>query len=61
MKFRPALAAALALATPELKVKLAAESPEVGGMPPEQFGKFLANEIAKWKRVVRDANINIES
>ena len=50
-----------ALGTPELKAKLAAESSEVGGMPPEQFGKFLANEIAKWKRVVKDANIKIES
>ena len=50
-----------ALATPDLKAKLAAESSEVGGMPPEQFGKFLANEIAKWKRVVKDANIKIES
>ena len=49
-----------ALATPELKAKLAAESSEVGGMPPEQFGKFLASEIAKWKRVVKDANIRIE-
>ena len=49
-----------ALGTPELKAKLAAESSEVGGMPPEQFGKFLATEIAKWKRVVKDANIKIE-
>ena len=50
-----------ALNAPDLKAKLAAESSEVGGMPPEQFGKFLANEIAKWKRVVKDANIKIES
>jgi tripartite-type tricarboxylate transporter receptor subunit TctC len=50
-----------ALNAPDLKAKLAAESSEVGGMPPEQFGKFLANEIAKWKRVVKDANIKVES
>ena len=50
-----------ALNTPELKAKLAAESSEVGGMPPEQFAQFIANEIAKWKRVVKDANIKIES
>ena len=50
-----------ALGTPELRAKLAAESSEVGGMPPEQFTKFLANEIQKWKRVVKDANIKIES
>jgi tripartite-type tricarboxylate transporter receptor subunit TctC len=49
-----------ALNTPELRAKLAAESSEIGGMPPEQFGKFIANEIAKWKRVVKAANIKIE-
>jgi tripartite-type tricarboxylate transporter receptor subunit TctC len=49
-----------ALNTPELRAKLAAESSEIGGMPPEQFGKFIANEIAKWKRVVKAANIKVE-
>jgi tripartite-type tricarboxylate transporter receptor subunit TctC len=49
-----------ALNSPELKTKLAAESSEVGGMPPEEFRKFLASEIAKWKRVVKDAHIKIE-
>ncbi|HEX2831341.1 MAG TPA: tripartite tricarboxylate transporter substrate binding protein [Burkholderiales bacterium] len=49
-----------ALNSPELKTKLAAESSEVGGMPPEEFRKFLASEIAKWKRVVKDAHIRIE-
>jgi tripartite-type tricarboxylate transporter receptor subunit TctC len=49
-----------ALNTPELKAKLAAESSEVGGMPPEQFAAFVSNEIAKWKRVVKEANIKIE-
>jgi tripartite-type tricarboxylate transporter receptor subunit TctC len=50
-----------ALHSPEMKAKLAAESSEAGGMPPEQFGRFIANEIAKWKRVVKDANIRVES
>ena len=49
-----------ALASPELRAKLAAESSEAGGMPPEQFGRHIANEIAKWKRVVKEANIKIE-
>jgi tripartite-type tricarboxylate transporter receptor subunit TctC len=50
-----------ALNAPDLKAKLAAESSEVGGMAPEQFGRFIATEIGKWKRVVKDANIKIES
>jgi tripartite-type tricarboxylate transporter receptor subunit TctC len=50
-----------ALNSPEMRAKLAAESSEVGGMQPEQFGQFIANEIAKWKRVVKDANIKVES
>ena len=49
-----------ALNTPDLRQKLAAESSEAGGMPPEQFAQFIATEIAKWKRVVKDANIKIE-
>jgi tripartite-type tricarboxylate transporter receptor subunit TctC len=49
-----------ALGTPELKAKLTAESSEVGGMPPERFGEFIGREIAKWKRVVREANIKVE-
>ena len=49
-----------ALNTPDMRAKLAAESSEVGGMPPADFGRYVANEIAKWKRVVKDANIKIE-
>jgi tripartite-type tricarboxylate transporter receptor subunit TctC len=49
-----------ALNTAELRAKLAAESSEIGGMPPAEFGRFIANEIAKWKRVVREAGIKVE-
>jgi tripartite-type tricarboxylate transporter receptor subunit TctC len=49
-----------ALGSPEMRAKLVAESSEVGGMPPEQFGRFIASEIAKWKRVVKEANIKVE-
>jgi tripartite-type tricarboxylate transporter receptor subunit TctC len=37
---------------------------ELGGIPaagtPEDFGKFLANETAKWEKVVHAANLSIE-
>jgi tripartite-type tricarboxylate transporter receptor subunit TctC len=49
-----------ALGTPELRAKLSAESSEVGGMPPEKFRVFIAEEIAKWKRVVRVAHITVD-
>ncbi|HYC48138.1 MAG TPA: tripartite tricarboxylate transporter substrate binding protein [Burkholderiales bacterium] len=49
-----------ALATPDLRAKLAAESSEAGGMPPAEFRSMIAAEIARWTRVVKDANIRIE-
>ena len=49
-----------ALNAPDIRARLAAESSEVGGMPPEEFGQHIRNEIVKWSRVVKDANIKIE-
>jgi tripartite-type tricarboxylate transporter receptor subunit TctC len=49
-----------ALNAPDLRAKLAAESSEPGGMPPDEFGQYIRKEIEKWKRVVKDANIKIE-
>ncbi len=49
-----------ALASPELQKRFAAEGAEMGGMPPAEFTRFIADEAAKWKRVVREANIRIE-
>ena len=49
-----------ALATPDLRAKLAAESSEAGGMSPAEFRSMIAAEIARWTRVVKDANIRIE-
>jgi tripartite-type tricarboxylate transporter receptor subunit TctC len=44
----------------DMRAKLAAESSEVGGMPPEEFAQYIRKEIAKWKRVVKEANIKVE-
>ena len=35
-------------------------SSEVGGMPPEEFAQYIRDEISKWKRVVKEANIKVE-
>lgn len=32
-----------------------------GGMPPKEFGTFISSEIAKWAKVVKDANIKIDN
>ena len=49
-----------ALNSPDIRAKLAAESSEPGGMPPAEFGRYVATEIAKWKRVVKEANIKLD-
>jgi tripartite-type tricarboxylate transporter receptor subunit TctC len=49
-----------AVHTPDLQAKLKAESSEIGGMPPREFSQFIAHEIAKWRRVVKDAHIKVE-
>jgi tripartite-type tricarboxylate transporter receptor subunit TctC len=51
---------AAGLATPKLQAKLA----DLGGIPmpmgPGEFGKFVADETAKWAKVVKFANISVE-
>jgi tripartite-type tricarboxylate transporter receptor subunit TctC len=48
------------LATPKLQAKLA----DLGGIPmpmsPAEFGKFLADDTAKWAKVVKAANLSVE-
>ena len=49
-----------ALANPKMKAKLA----DLGGIPmpmsPAEFGKFLADDTAKWAKVVKAANLSVE-
>jgi tripartite-type tricarboxylate transporter receptor subunit TctC len=46
-----------ALADPKMKARLA----ELGGAPfassPAAFAKFVADDTAKWAKVIREANI----
>ena len=49
-----------ALNTPEISGRLLAEGSEIGGISPEAFGRHIRDEIAKWKKVVKDANIQVE-
>jgi tripartite-type tricarboxylate transporter receptor subunit TctC len=49
-----------ALHSPEISGRLAAEGSEIGGISPEEFGRYIKAEIIKWKKVVKDANIQVE-
>lgn len=49
-----------ALQTPETRAKLLAQGADPAGNSPEQFAAFLAAEIAKWARVVRDSGTKAE-
>lgn len=49
-----------ALHSPEISGRLAAEGSEIGGISPEEFGRYIRAEIVKWKKVVKDANIQVE-
>lgn len=42
---------------PDVKERLATSGVEANGSTPDQFTKFVNAEIAKWKKVVADANI----
>jgi tripartite-type tricarboxylate transporter receptor subunit TctC len=48
------------LQLPDVKSRLAADGAEPVGDTPEQFGRFIRAEIAKWAKVARDAGIKPE-
>jgi tripartite-type tricarboxylate transporter receptor subunit TctC len=49
-----------ALALPDVKERLNNVGFELVGGTPEEFAAFIKSEIAKWRRVVRDAHISAE-
>ena len=49
-----------ALATPEIKERLAAQGAEPSGMTPDAFGKQLRDDTKRWTEVIRAANIKAE-
>ena len=48
------------LATHESREWFAASGDEPGGMPPQAFAAAIRAEHARWKKLIRDANIRIE-
>ena len=48
------------LQTPEMKDRLSADGSEPVGSTPGQFGAHIKSEIAKWSKVVKEAQIRAE-
>ena len=48
------------LAEPEMAKRLAAEAAEPVIKTPDEFGKLIINDLAKWARIAKEANIRAE-
>lgn len=48
------------LKMPDVQPKLAAQGAIPGGNTPQEFAAFVKAEIAKWGKVIRDANVKAE-
>ena len=51
---------AKALASPALKERLLAQGAVPGGMPPADFGRFIAAETKKWAAVVKASGAKVD-
>lgn len=49
------------LKSPDMKARLASQGLDAVGSTPEAFRAHLKAEIAKWAKVIRDANVRIGS
>jgi tripartite-type tricarboxylate transporter receptor subunit TctC len=48
------------LQTKELQDDAATQGSRTGGEPPEKFAAYVRSEIARWGKVIKDANIKVE-
>ena len=48
------------LATPEMKGRLEQAGAETRPMSPEQFGQFIANEKARWAKVIKESGAKFD-
>lgn len=49
-----------ALAAPELRARFAAFEYEVAGGTPEELGRLVAAEVAKWRKLIQDRNLKFD-
>ena len=57
---RVQLESAKALASPALKERLVAQGAIPGGLPPAEFGRFIAAETKKWAAVVKTSGAKVD-
>lgn len=50
-----------AIGTPELQKRLSGEALDVMPMSPEQFGRFMQADIARWAKLAKDRNITLDN
>ena len=48
------------LKQPEVQERFTREGMETAHSTPEEFSRYLAQDIAKWTKVVKDGNIKID-
>jgi tripartite-type tricarboxylate transporter receptor subunit TctC len=49
-----------AIKSPDLQKRLSGEALEVMPMTPDEFGRFMQADIAKWAKLARDRNITLD-
>ncbi|MDF3837237.1 tripartite tricarboxylate transporter substrate binding protein [Cupriavidus basilensis] len=49
-----------ALASPDVRASLAAQGAEPRGSSPEAYGRYLAQEIERWHKVVKDSGVTLD-
>jgi len=53
-------AVAKSLQHPDIREVWASQAATAGGQSPEEFGRFITAEIAKWAKIVKEADIKVE-
>ena len=48
------------IAQPAIRAKFAEIGAQTTGSTPEQFGAYIRDDLAKWTRIVKDANVKVE-
>ena len=48
------------LKQPDVRERFTSEGMETAHNTPEEFSRYLAQDIAKWSKVVKDGNIKID-
>ena len=49
-----------AIASPDVREKLAAQGAEPSKLTPEEFSRFLAEDTRRWKEIIRSSGIKVE-